>query len=101
MFSLSAKLDSLEIDAALGQGEEQCHKSIKLHEEKGDLVNAAFMHWTLAEVYISRIHWLLGQPGKVLSATELSTLWGFGIRDLEKRSRSFVQDTRSPHVLAN
>lgn len=88
-FSTSAEFDSLEVGAALEQAEAQCRKSIKLDQEKGDIVHVAFMQRTSAEVCCLKIHWLLRQPGKVLPATELSELQEVGLQDLEKAESFF------------
>lgn len=88
-FATSAEFGSDQVGVALEKAEEQCHQSIKLHQEMGDVVDVAFMQRTSAEVCALRIHWLLRQPGKVLSATELSNLQGAGLRDLEKAESFF------------
>ncbi|MCJ1467185.1 hypothetical protein MMC07_005808 [Pseudocyphellaria aurata] len=84
-FTTSAsEFDSVEVGVALERAEEQCHKSVMLHQEKGDVVDVAFMQLTSAEVCALRIIWLLRQPGSVLSAAELSKLRESGLQDLEK-----------------
>lgn len=84
-FSTSAsEFDSADVGAALERAEEQCRKSVKLHQEKGDVVDVAFMQRTSAEVCTLRIYWLLRQPGRVSSAAELSKLRESGLRDLEQ-----------------
>lgn len=88
-FAVSAEFGSDQVGVALEKAAEQCRQSIKLHQEKEDLVRIAFMQRTSAEVCVLRIHWLLRQSGTVSSATELSELQGAGLEELEKAESFF------------
>lgn len=50
MFSMFAKFDGVEVGAALEQAKEQNRKTVKLHQEKSQVVGTAVMQLTSGDI---------------------------------------------------